>query len=377
MILYLTYNDQPSGVYWSQVTDVVAHLNTLGGPRVRLLALVSGRDYFAIRRKIRQHSPDALVLPMVPRMKRWRANAAIVNAACRLLRPGMLIARGALGTWMALRARDKGLVRKVCFDARGAYAAEWKEYRIVDDEALIAQFPEVEREVVTRSDFHIAVSNALVAHWREQYAYTGTDHVVIPCTLASSHLAVAKDPGTAREELGFRPDDVVLVYAGSTAGWQSFSLLEAMLRPVLDAQPHIKLLFLSPPSADIQALANAYLGRVVNTWVPAAKVPAVLCAGDVALLVREDSTTNRVASPTKFAEYLVCGLPVIISAHIGDFSALVRQQQLGLVHAEGGPLPTLERPTTEQRERYRDFALAHYSKAAYDAAYRRLLEMSA
>ena len=27
MILYLTYNDQPSGVYWSQVTDVVNHLN--------------------------------------------------------------------------------------------------------------------------------------------------------------------------------------------------------------------------------------------------------------------------------------------------------------------------------------------------------------
>ena len=27
MLLYLTYKDQPSGVYWSQVTDVVEHLN--------------------------------------------------------------------------------------------------------------------------------------------------------------------------------------------------------------------------------------------------------------------------------------------------------------------------------------------------------------
>ena len=41
MILYVTYNDQPSGVYWSQVTDVVAYMNNCGGPRVRLLAFVS------------------------------------------------------------------------------------------------------------------------------------------------------------------------------------------------------------------------------------------------------------------------------------------------------------------------------------------------
>jgi hypothetical protein len=35
MLLYLTYNDQPGGVYRSQVTYVVEHLNTLGQPRPR------------------------------------------------------------------------------------------------------------------------------------------------------------------------------------------------------------------------------------------------------------------------------------------------------------------------------------------------------
>ena len=43
LILYLTYNDQPSGVYWSQVCDVVAYLNSLGGEEERLVALVSAR----------------------------------------------------------------------------------------------------------------------------------------------------------------------------------------------------------------------------------------------------------------------------------------------------------------------------------------------
>ena len=55
MILYITYNDQPSGVYWSQVTDVVDHLNSLGGDQVRLVALVSMRGYRRSYRAIKAH----------------------------------------------------------------------------------------------------------------------------------------------------------------------------------------------------------------------------------------------------------------------------------------------------------------------------------
>lgn len=377
MILYLTYNDQPSGVYWSQVTDVVAHLNSLGGPRVRLLALVSARDYFGIRRKVRAHCPGALVLPMVPRMKRWRSNAVLVVTVCRWLRPTGLIARGALATWMGLRARDKGLVKRVSFDARGAYAAEWEEYRIIDDDALIAQFREVEREVVARSDLRLAVSEALVEHWRERYAYAGDAHLVIPCTLGSAHLALPIDVEAKREALGFAPEDVVLAYSGSTAGWQSFALLDGLLRPVLNDQPRTKVLFLCPPDPAIERLARDHSGRVLTTWVPPDDVPAVLQACDVALLLREDTITNRVASPTKFAEYLACGLPVVISAHIGDFSGTVQREGLGLVHAEGAMVPVLERPTEQVRKRQRAFALAHYAKTAHDAGYRKLLERSA
>lgn len=373
MIIYLTYNDPPSGVYWSQVTDVVAHLNTLGGPPVRLVALVSLRDYFGIRGKIRAHSPEALVLPMVPGVKRWRLNRFIVHALCRLLHPSALLARGALATWMALYARGKGAVGKVCFDARGAYAAEWEEYRIIDDDALIAQVRPVEEEAVTGADMRLAVSHGLVQHWSERYGYAGTAYVVVPCTLGRSHLVETTDPEARRKALGFGPEDVVLAYAGSTAGWQSFHLLSGLLRHALMEQPALKVLFLSPPDQGIDMLAQTFPGRVVRAWVPAAEVPQVLHGCDAALLVREDSITNRVASPTKFAEYLACDLPVVISEHIGDYSALVREHKLGVVLREGEGLPAMHHPLAEDRERCRAFALAHFTKQAHTDSYRRLL----
>jgi hypothetical protein len=367
MLLYLTYNDQPSGVYWSQVTDVVEHLNTLGGPQVRLVSLVSGRDFLNTRRKIKAHSPSAWVLPMVPQMKRWRSNAALVALVCRLLRPSGIICRGPFATWMALRMRERGLTKRVCFDGRGAYAAEWEEYRIIDDDALIAQFRPLENEAVNQSDFRIAVSQALVDHWRERYGYSSNAHVVVPCTLG-------KDVEQAAPQIAERTDGSVrLVYSGSTAGWQSFDLLKPLLTRLLDEQPKVQVLFLSKRDANNSALEAAYPGRVAVKWLDHAQVADALAGCDFGIMVREKTITNRVASPTKFAEYLSSGLRVITNAGLGDFSALVAAHHLGLVVEEGQPLPELRQVSHEERLRLRAYALQHFTKKAHDDSYRRVL----
>ena len=49
------------------------------------------------------------------------------------------------------------------------------------------------------------------------------------------------------------------------------------------------------------------------------------------MLVRDDTVTNRVAAPTKFAEYLACGLRVVISKGLGDCSDFVEEHQCGAV----------------------------------------------
>jgi hypothetical protein len=365
LILYLTHSDQPSGVYWSQVTDVVEHLNTLGDGPVRLVALVSLRDLRATRRKIKAHSASALVLPMAPTMRRWRWNVVMLAWIVRLLRPSGIICRGPFATWMALRMRDRGLTAKVCFDGRGAYAAEWEEYRVVDDDALIAQLRPVEGEAVLKSDFRLAVSQALVDHWRERYGYAGHDHVVVPCTLGRAFIG----PLRAQDH----HDGVRLVYSGSAAGWQSFDVLSRLVEACME-QPRTSVIFLSPDDPRIAALVAKYPGRVRREWAQHAdEVREQLAASDLGILVREDSVTNRVASPTKFAEYLSCGLPVIISGHLGDLGEMVRSNGLGTVHAPGEAWPLFRAATVAERERCRSFALRHFTKAAHDTAYRKVL----
>ena len=374
MIIYLTYNDQPSGVYWSQVTDVVAHLNGLNGPAVRLVAFVSVRGFWATRSAIKQRSPSAWVVPMVPRMKRWKWNAFTLALLCMLLRPTGIISRGVFATCMALRMRTTGRTNAVCFDGRGAYAAEWEEYRLIDDDPLIASIRPLEQEAVSRSDFRLAVTEALVVHWRERYDYVGDQHIVVPCTLGKDH-AVWVQGGGAPQRAGttYLEDDVVLVYSGSTAGWQSFGLLENLLRDVLEHQPKVKVLFLAKPDPNTATLQASYPDRVRVEWISPKEVARWLAIADHGIMVREDTLTNRVASPTKFAEYLAAGAAVLVSQGLGDFSSLVQRDALGAVVHPTHPLPVFLRTTSTDRQRLAKYAERHFTKGAYYHQYGRLL----
>ena len=40
---------------------------------------------------------------------------------------------------------------------------------------------------------------------------------------------------------------------------------------------------------------------------------------------------NNVASPTKYAEYMLCGLPLIISANVREVSDVVKENSFGAV----------------------------------------------
>ncbi len=376
MIIYLTYNDQPSGVYWSQVTDVVDHLNTLDGPPVRLVALVSLRGYLRSVREIRARRPQALVLPMVPRAHNWRVNWIWLWLVCKWMKPSAIIGRGIFASALALRMRDAGLVSQVCFDSRAAYGAEWKEYRVVDNDSLIAECVELERKVVNEADLRMSVSNALVAHWRDHLDYTGTRHLVVPCTLGRSVETGALVKGRGlRDALRWGKEDIVLVYSGTSVGWQSLELAEQVVGPWLAAGTTHRMLFLSQEHSVISRLMESFPGQVERHWIRHDEVRAALLACDYGLLLRDTRVTNHVASPTKFAEYLSVGLPVLISPDVGDFSAMVERDRLGQVVVPGMALPS-EAPATSTRQRLMEFAAARFTKEAFDVQYRTLLGCS-
>lgn len=369
-MVYLTFNDSPGGVYKSQVTDVCHYLNKTFGLNIKLIALVSGRTYKADRKKIKELYSNSVVLPMYPGIANWEKNKLLLRSSRWLRKQDDVIARG---VFAMLLARDCGSFNKVFFDGRGAYNAEWNEYLKEDNTDIARQMLKMESRAVLESNYRIAVSNQLVEYWKEKFRYMSSNHVVIPCTLNNDVTITYNESKIAatRHALSVTDNETLLVYSGSSAGWQSFGLLEEAITKAFIANTSLKLLMLCKPE-QAKHLQSLFPERVCNKWIAENEVQDYLSAADYGLLIREESVTNKVSSPVKFAEYLAAGLPVIISNHIGDYSQFVEQKQCGTA-LEDVEWNNLKRPSATDKQRMQALANQYFRKENYKEQYAKLL----
>lgn len=375
-MIYLTYNDQPSGVYSSQVIDVCHYLNSELNAEIKLVAIISIRNFFQNRLRLRSEFPGACVLPALPTARYWRCSVPIIVALCLFTGQKQIISRNVIATMIALYTKRAGIVKSVVLDGRGAIAAEWNEYQVVEDRKMKVQIFKQEKQAVLDSNYRIAVSEKLVAYWRTNYDYNNNNHVVIPCTLGKEFtpgLPPENELMKFRKEQGFSTDDIILVYSGSSAGWQSFGSLPDILGNALSGNKKIKLLFLAKEDENISALQAKYPGQVFNKWLNHKEVQKVLYACDYGILYRDQSVTNKVAAPTKFAEYLSAGLSIMISDNLGDYSDLVKQEQCGII-PENGTIPLLKSQSYFQKIRNAALAEKYFTKKAHHHSYHKLIE---
>jgi len=358
----------PDGIYFSQVIDVCRYWEATFNERAHLVAFVSLRDYFVSKRKIRSAYRHSVVLPMFPGIENWKKNLLRLQIHMFFRRKQKVIARGVFATLLAMECKK---FNKVCFDARGAYLAEWSEYLKSNSPTLASQMKVMEKQALNKSYLRIAVSQKLVDYWRETYGYASTSHVVIPCTLDSS--AQSSQPvstASIRTELGLKDTDIILVYSGSSAQWQSFEKLEEAISIAFTQNADLKLLMLCKPGGE-KLLADKFPGRVAQAWVRPYEVSSYLNAADYGLLIREASVTNKVSSPVKFAEYLAAGLPVIISENIGDYSAFVKDKNCGIL-VDSTAWASMKRNSESERARIKEIAKTYFTKQAYKEQYTRI-----
>src|SRR5690606_12687918 len=125
---------------------------------------------------------------------------------------------------------------------------------------------------------------------------------------------------------------LVITYCGSMAWYQLPQQALRIFRAIAASEPRAHILAVTTqPDVMRRELAAAQIDdrQASVLSVPPPDVSQYLAAGDLGLLLRDDTVVNRVASPVKFGEYLAAGLPVIISEGVGDYSDAVRRHRLG------------------------------------------------
>lgn len=359
MIAYLTLGDKYSGIFSGQVVDVCNLLSEKTGIKVKLISFISIRNYWKEKRKINHVYPNSIVLPLVPKLRNWKYNIILLFFVSIQKSYDTIICRNSIPAYLGLILKKKAFVKKIILDCRGAEYEQYIEYNMLSDKILEENLKQIESYVVNNVDYRIAVSEKLVDYWRSTFEYSKSDHIVIPCTLNRNHENIETSKFN-RVNFGFKNNDVVLVYCGSVSGWQSFDKMFKFVRGQLNQNKYIKLLLLTKEVDVVKSLMKEFPNRIICKWCSNEEVIQMITMGDYGLIIRENSITNNVASPVKFAEYLFAGLRIIMSEKIGDYNLFLKENNCGIVDTEVESF--LYKISNKERAVNRKIALENFSK---------------
>ena len=314
-IYFITFSYYPSGIFVSQIIDVIKLLRELSGKRVRLVSFFSVRNYFKCRAWVKKYMPDAIVLPILFGMKKWSWHSFILKFFVK--KDDWFIGRNPMGAAIALNYS-----KNVIYDGRSALKGEIIEYDMALNAHLNQSMMNAEKRAVKDSKFRIAISNNLVEFWKNEFNYQGKENTVIHCSLGYSH----NNPLISRD----KNEHTKLIFSGGGSPWQRQDKKYEWLEDILKNST-IEVTFLSKTNDQIRKLQKLHPDRVIQKFVPPEQVFEELNKADYGILLRENNLTNNVASPVKFAEYLNAGLKVIISASVKDYSQFTREHECGIV----------------------------------------------
>lgn len=295
----------------------------------------------------------------------------------------ILVGRGPFS--LLLLATSRRGKRRLVLDARGLLAEEFALQRRYPPRGLRHRiFRRMERAAVRRADAILCVSRRLATFLRRMSATDGGRFWVVPCCAEPAVLLGDAGPDPSlRAGLGLAPEAFVVAYAGSISRWNRLEPMLDVFRAIQAADLGARFLLLT---RDVDAVRRAQLehadlqSALILKAVPHVEVGRYLRLADIGLLLRDRHLVNRVASPVKFAEYLACGLPVLISAGVGDYSEMVAASRVGFVCSNPPVMEEIIRAIRADREgfrrRCRELAVRQFDRGAYLAAYRQALGLS-
>jgi glycosyltransferase involved in cell wall biosynthesis len=281
-------------------------------------------------------------------------------------RPDILHGRVHVPTLMGALGRKFSRHKpKLLFDIRGFFPEEYTDAGIWSENGLMYRAAKrVERWLLKESDGFVVLTdkartllfpetetnlgtgNAIRRSGRpgDMIRRTGQGHQdqfgrpveVIPCCVDFQRFAAAN--GQSREDLRRSlgvEDRRVVAYVGSFGGWYLTKEMLDFFSVAREYDPKTLVMILAARNEDQVASELRSKGFTDGDFivksVSAAEVPIYLRATDVAVSFIKACYSKQSSSPTKIAEYLACGVPIVANRGVGDIDELIGENGIGVL----------------------------------------------
>ena len=236
----------------------------------------------------------------------------------------------------------------------------------------------LERRCLQEASGVVSLTHAAVRHLQSCYpdALAGQRIVVIP-TCADLQRFQPGPPAT--------PEPLVIGCIGTVlSGWFRVDWLRAFLEAVAraDSEARFELISRDSPQAILRELdpAPPWGDRLQIEAARPDQMPAIVQRHNASVMFFTDGLSKLGSSPTRMAEVLGCGRPVVANSGVGDVEHVIRQHRVGVLASGSSPtqmdacvaelFTLLNDPTLAQR--CRQTAESLFSLEAGAAAYQQL-----
>jgi len=252
----------------------------------------------------------------------------------------MVHARAHIPATIAL-ALKKSLGTRMIFDVRGLMAEEYVDAGHWQQGSVPYRLTKTtERRIFAATDAVVTLTERIWPIIKDWDGLRGRDvhHAVVPCCVDLSLFKFSEEERARRRAELDLGDKFTIVYSGSLDGWYLTEQMADFFANFVRRRPEAHLLWLTNGShervKELMNSRNMAADHFSVTSVPARLVPSYLAAADAGFSFIKPCLSKLASSPTKNAEYLACGLPLIINAGIGDSDALVNQWKAGVLVEE-------------------------------------------
>ncbi len=263
------------------------------------------------------------------------------TAAVEARRHGLQVIHARAHTAAAMAAlASRFASARFLFDIRGFNPEEYVDMGVWRQEGLNFRLMKAaERRMLRAADaFVVLTDRAREILWpaaQPGLSSLGKPLEVIPCCvdLERFQAALTTPKEQVRAELGLTGKRV-LTYVGALGGFYLTAETAALMAAACRRDPRVFCLVLTQSDPTIISAPLRALGvpdsSVLIRKVPPSEVPRYLRATDLAISLIKPSYSKQASSPTKIAEYLAAGIPVLLNRGVGDLDRVVDEDQVGV-----------------------------------------------
>ncbi|MDN3690572.1 glycosyltransferase family 4 protein [Cyclobacterium jeungdonense] len=301
--------------------------------RICLLAEKAGIGYLHIPVS---HKPNAALGSLWSlirgsrKIKNHLRNNEITCLMPRSTLPGWMVLR--LGSWLKSRSIP------VVFDADGFPIQERVDFAGLNPGSFHYRWlRQVERRMVQKADRVLTRSErAIDIH---------LDNTGIQQREKFYPVINGRDPGifrpdtagrtTIRKKLGISESTCLWLYSGSLGPQYLVPEMLQLFWSGYQKNPDSRFLFLVRNKQSLQEQIPEYLQKLVFIeTVPFDRIPDYYAAADLGLSLRKPAPSLAGLAPIKIGEYLLSGLPVVLSPEIGDLSDKLAAESACFIYRE-------------------------------------------